>query len=139
MILIPILNLLASSVAVVVWENIGRYVLLVIMLCTADGLLQPDPHHAGTNLAAAGEERFIDEACIGRQAGRRQRDLNGHILTAAQQIEHSHVLARLPLVVPIAAELVENAVRAGAAGLTVRWCPPKGARLMATHTPSTVS
>ena len=34
MILIPILNLLASSVAVVVWENIGRYVLLVIMLCS---------------------------------------------------------------------------------------------------------
>lgn len=31
---IPILNLLASSVAVVVWENIGRYVLLVIMLCS---------------------------------------------------------------------------------------------------------
>lgn len=29
-----ILNLLASSVAVVVWENIGRYVLLVIMLCS---------------------------------------------------------------------------------------------------------
>lgn len=34
MILMPILNLLASSVAVVVWENIGRYVLVVIMLCS---------------------------------------------------------------------------------------------------------
>lgn len=34
MILIPILNLLASSVAIVVWENSGRYVLLVIMLCS---------------------------------------------------------------------------------------------------------
>ena len=97
-----------------------------VFVAAADGLLQPDPHHAGTNLAAAGEERFIDEAGIGRQAGRRQRDLNGHILTAAQQIEHSHVLARLPLVVPIAAELVENAVRAGAAGLTVAHLPIEG-------------
>ena len=34
MILMPILNLLASSVAVAVWENIGRYVLVVIMLCS---------------------------------------------------------------------------------------------------------
>ena len=90
-----------------------------VFVAAADGLLQPDPHHAGANLAAAGEESFIDEAGIGRQAGRRQRDLNGHILAAAQQVEHSHVLARLPLVVPIAAELVENAVRTGAAGLTV--------------------
>ena len=68
-----------------------------VFVTAADGLLQPDPHHAGTNLAAAGKERFIDEAGIGHQAGRRQRDLNGHILTAAQQIEHSHVLARLLL------------------------------------------
>ena len=90
-----------------------------IFVAAADRLLQPDPHHAGANLAAAGEERFIDEAGIGHQTGRRQCDLDGHILTAAQQVEHSHVLARLPLVVPIAAELVENAVRTGAAGLTV--------------------
>lgn len=33
-----------------------------VFVAAADGLLQPDPHHAGTNLAAAGEERFIDEA-----------------------------------------------------------------------------
>ena len=90
-----------------------------IFVAAADRLLQPDPHHAGANLAAAGEERFIDEAGIGHQTGRRQCDLDGHILTAAQQVEHSHVLACLPLVVPVAAKLIENAVRTGAAGLTV--------------------
>ena len=33
MILLPILNLLISSMAVAVWENIGKYVFLAIMLC----------------------------------------------------------------------------------------------------------
>ena len=32
MILLPILNLLISSMAVAVWENIGKYVFLAIML-----------------------------------------------------------------------------------------------------------
>ena len=32
MILLPILNLLVSSMAVAVWENIGKYVFLAIML-----------------------------------------------------------------------------------------------------------
>ena len=34
MILLPILNLLISSMAVAVWENIGKYVFLAIMLCS---------------------------------------------------------------------------------------------------------
>lgn len=34
MILIPLLNLLASSIAVVAWKNIGKYVFLVIILCS---------------------------------------------------------------------------------------------------------
>ena len=31
---IPLLNLLASSIAVVAWKNIGKYVFLVIILCS---------------------------------------------------------------------------------------------------------
>lgn len=34
MILIPLLNLMASSIAVVAWKNIGKYVFLVIILCS---------------------------------------------------------------------------------------------------------
>lgn len=34
MILLPVLNLLISSMAVAVWENIGKYVFLAIMLCS---------------------------------------------------------------------------------------------------------
>src|SRR5699024_5677410 len=81
--------------------------------------LESDLHQAAVGAAPPGHKSLAHKFAERADAGRRQCQLQRHILAAAQQIQHPHILASFAAACRTGTKPVQDAGDAGPAGLTV--------------------
>ena len=77
-----------------------------VIILSVVHFFKPDLHHAAIGRTAAEHKGLVHKLPEGFQTGRRQGHLQRHELTAAEQVEHTHVFTCFPVSFCGRAELV---------------------------------
>ena len=88
-----------------------------VIVAIAAHALQPNSDDAAVKGTLTPGKRRIVKSVVGGEAGRREGNLDGHELAAAEQVERPHILTRLPSAVAGTAKGVEPTAGTQTAGI----------------------